>query len=285
MKGTLSSDQKAENLRKLLQIFNEERLNPADFAAAFQKVIEHVKGTQQLTVQHLQLIVATVTTAFTNHSEDTKAQIAALRDETDRHLAGHIGEIARLDAAIAKIPKPKDGKDADEDVIIEKVLARLPPPAAPLIGDDFRNHLEALQGNDRLDKSAIRGLDELEKQVKNNTLVIGNAPGTGLANSSGNIGRFQYLKFPGATITTLDDTATVTVGGGGFTALQSTETPDGNTTVFTFLAATAQPSYVRSDNVLLKATSKSGTVNWTWNAGAKQATLTVPPTDDVEAIV
>ena len=162
-------------------------------------------------------------------------------------------------------------------------MAKIPPQP---IGEDYRNHLEALQGDDRLDKSAIRGLDDLEKKV-NNTLVIGNAPGTGLANSSGNIGRFQYLKFPGATITTLDDTATVTVsgGGGGFTALQSTETPDGSIAVFTFPTAIAQPSYIRSDNVLLKATSKSGTVNWTWSAGAKQATLTVPPTDDIEAIL
>lgn len=76
-----------------------------------------------------------------------------------------------------------------------------------------------------------------------------------------------------------------TSAGGGFTQLAATETPNGVLTVFTFASATTQPSFVLSDNVWYKATTKAGTVNWTWNAGAKQATLTIPPTDDIGAVV
>lgn len=74
-------------------------------------------------------------------------------------------------------------------------------------------------------------------------------------------------------------------GGGGLTALSSTEVPDESTTVFTFPLAPAQPSYLIVDNVWMRATTKSGTVNWTWNAGAKQATLSVPPMDEILGIV
>jgi hypothetical protein len=276
---------KVENLHKLLAVFDTERLTPKDFIGAFKQVIEHVKGTQQLTVQHLKSIIAAVNTASQKHSEDTEAQLAVFRDDVQKHLQAHVSEIARLDAIISNIPTPKDGKDADEDVIIEKVLAKLPPTAAPLIGEDFRNHLEALPEADKLHISAIGGIEEFEKRIASKIIVPTNQ-GTGIATSTGNVARFQWLKFTGATVTQDSDTATITISSsGGFTALQSTETPDGTITVFTFPAATAQPSYIRSDNVLMKATSKSGTVNWTWDAGAKQATLTVPPQDDIEAVV
>lgn len=71
----------------------------------------------------------------------------------------------------------------------------------------------------------------------------------------------------------------------GIVELSSTEVPNGSITVFTFSSASAQPSYIVSDNVWMKATTKSGTVNWTWNGGLKQATLSVPPSDEIYAIV
>lgn len=74
------------------------------------------------------------------------------------------------------------------------------------------------------------------------------------------------------------------VGGGGFTTLLPTETPNGSLTVFTFSLATAQPSFIVSDNAMMQATTKSGTVNWTWNNGTKKATMTIPPSDDIIAI-
>lgn len=74
-------------------------------------------------------------------------------------------------------------------------------------------------------------------------------------------------------------------GGSGFTTLDATETPNGILTVFTFSSASAQPTYVISDNVWLRAVSEVGTVNWTWSAGLKQATLAVPSLDDIWAVV
>lgn len=71
---------------------------------------------------------------------------------------------------------------------------------------------------------------------------------------------------------------------GGLTEISATETPNGVITVFTFPSATAQPSFIISDNVMMKATTASGTVNWTWNSGTLQATLTIAPTNDIRAL-
>lgn len=73
--------------------------------------------------------------------------------------------------------------------------------------------------------------------------------------------------------------------GGGFTALVATETPNGSLTVFTFATAGAQPSFIISDGIWMEATDQGSVVNWTWNAGAKTATLTIPPVSGVKGIV
>lgn len=86
-------------------------------------------------------------------------------------------------------------------------------------------------------------------------------------------------------ITNTNGTKTISALGGGFSTLAATETPNGSRTIFTFSTATAQPSYIVSDGVFMKSVAASGTINWTWNAGSKQATMAVPPTDDNYAIV
>lgn len=72
--------------------------------------------------------------------------------------------------------------------------------------------------------------------------------------------------------------------GGGFTRRTASETPNGVLVVFTFAAASAKPAYIVSDNVWMRDVTASGTVNWTWNSGAKQATLTIAPTDEIFAL-
>ncbi len=74
-------------------------------------------------------------------------------------------------------------------------------------------------------------------------------------------------------------------GKASLTVLPMTETPNGILKVFTIPGATAKPSYIVVDNAWERATTVAGTVNWTWNAGLKQITLSVPATDDIFAIV
>jgi len=56
----------------------------------------------------------------------------------------------------------ENGKDADEEVIKDKVVNTL-ESKLPQFGDKFRDGLELLNGDDRLDKSAIKGIDDYEE--------------------------------------------------------------------------------------------------------------------------
>lgn len=96
--------------------------------------------------------------------------------------------------------------------------------------------------------------------------------GTNISIVQGNIGGNETLTF-NAT------------GGSGFSTLAPTETPNGSRQIFTFSSAVAQPSYIIADGAWMVPTAKDGTVAWTWNAGSKQATMTIPPTDDIIGVV
>lgn len=58
-----------------------------------------------------------------------------------------------------------DGKDADEVVIADKVANTL-ESKLPQFGEQFRDGLELLQDDDRLDKKAIKGLDDYEEVAR-----------------------------------------------------------------------------------------------------------------------
>ncbi len=60
------------------------------------------------------------------------------------------------------IPPPsQNGKDADEEAIVKKIEADLPK-----LGEPVRDSLELLQGENRLDKKAVKGIEELEKKIE-----------------------------------------------------------------------------------------------------------------------
>ena len=224
---------KIENLQKLLAAFDTERLTSTDFMDAFKKVVAHVQTTQQLTVNHLKAITTAVQQAVDNLSKGNEAHIASLKEELLSTFqskgteldASHQSALNRLEAAIAGIT---NGKDADEDVIVGKVLAKI-PAAESNFAEDIRNKLEMLEGDDRLDVSSIRGIEDIKNEVASfkSDRVIGNNPGTEVANTTGNLGRFQTLKFPGSTITTDNTTASITFSGAGTVTTVSVATANG----------------------------------------------------------
>ena len=73
------------------------------------------------------------------------------------------------------------------------------------------------------------------------------------------------------------------------TILEAVETPlsDGSLQTFTLLGATTvQPSYVVADNSPMRAVTRSGTVNWTWDSATKQVTFSgvFGPKDEFYAV-
>ena len=82
------------------------------------------------------------------------------------------------------IPTVENGKDADEEKIIQEVLAKLPAQkeTTPI---EVRDKLEVLKGDERLDRDAIKGLEEALKEIKE---MI---PKRGLLGGFGRLGGFS----------------------------------------------------------------------------------------------
>lgn len=207
--------------------------------------------------------------------KDVLAQIRQPKDG-ETPVVDH-QKIAQMAASL--IPVPQNGTNADVKeavaLTVPQVLAEL-DKRVPLLGDALRAGLEAY-AKEFLSKSTINGGTSAIAIKQSGTLKVQSA---------------ATLNFTGAGAPTIThDQAGVTSlsfasgGGGGLTALTATETPNGSITIFTFSAASAQPTYLVVDNVWMKATSKAGTVNWTWNGGTKKATLAVPADDDIWGVV
>ena len=88
-----------------------------------------------------------------------------------------------------KMSEVRNGQDADETAIVEKVRGQIIVPTIeeiekdlPKLGESIRDALELLQDENRLDVSAIKGLEEiiasLKKQIKDKTMIVaGNSTG------------------------------------------------------------------------------------------------------------
>lgn len=184
--------------------------------------------------------------------------------------------------AAALVPAPKDGKSPKlnyEKLARHSARHIKPPAGAP--GKDADVAVAIASVLEHLKTGKVKIKAEHVEGLKQTTEVIRRFEKSGGIRGGGD----TVAAGTNVTITRLTSGAVQISAQAGFTALDPTETPNGSRTVFTFATATAKPSYIISDNVLMKATAKSGTVNWTWSSALKQATMTVPPQDDIEGIV
>lgn len=176
-------------------------------------------------------------------------------------------EIAKKAATLVEI------KDIDEDALAQKAAALLPVNTPMSLEDMLAKIHEA-----GISMETVKGLPKLLRDIQR----IKREGGGTMMHGGG----MTLVAGSNVTLTrNINGTYTVAASSSGSTPLVATETPNGVLTVFTFTTATAKPSYIFSDNVRLAATSKAGTVNWTWNNGTKKATMTIPPNDDIEGIV
>lgn len=274
----------ADQLAKLAARLDSETLTKEDFVRSFTLVVKQIQDLRTsnetewgLIHSGLQLLEARLTKA-------NATDITQIQKEAKTLIQSQISAIdTKLRTVDAKLATVQNGKDADEQAIIDSVMAQIivPETKEQIVDtpEDIRNKLELLKEEERLDASAIKNLPEA---IKATTRIIGShGPLYSLADVNlANLTTGQFLKWDG--VQWVPGTA---AAGGGFTTLTATETPNGTLKVFTFSGASAQPSFIISDNVMMQATTKAGTVNWTWSSGPKQATMTIAPIDDILGIV
>jgi len=157
------------------------------------------------------------------------------------------------------IPVPENGKDADESAIIEKVEEHI-EKNLPQFGERIRDGLELLEGDDRLDASAIKGLKKLIKRVSGDGHVT--------FHGGGGVGAIKGIV--AGTNITVDNTnpqypiiaSTGGGGGGSLTTIPVTGTINDSNLIFT---SATQPDVLVINGGLYQQTG--GAITWTYVAG------------------
>jgi len=153
--------------------------------AQFKEQIETNEKLDEL-VELLKKKIAELSELKRTVEENKKRFEVRVGKRGKRGKTGHNPTNEELVALIAPlIPNTKNGKDGadgispDEEDIIRKVLASIELPQVdqdavieeiikqiPQTGEAVRDALELLQEDERLDKSAVKGIDKIEKDIK-----------------------------------------------------------------------------------------------------------------------
>lgn len=281
---------------------------PGDFGSALNEVL---KLFQELQILKQTILSATddkhkeisqkIENSLTEHKDDLTKTVSDVKKLYSQHMTFTQNVTESVDAKLQELEQALKhvltiqkgepgknavglpGKDAEVDYgfLLKEVQKLIPSPVPGKPGKDATIDHEVLADEvfkvikkKKIKTDHIEGWQDPEILLQR-FQARGGVRGGGDTIAAGS----------NVTISNVNGVKTISSSGGsGFTELTATETPDGSITVFTFAAATAQPSYIVVDNVWQKATSKAGTVNWTWNGGTKKATLTIPATDDIYAI-
>lgn len=99
-------------------------------------------------------------------SEKHADALLEVRQLSNKQKKEHEARIVELQTLLDEIKsiEVRDGKDADEEVIVEKVLSQIKLPEIKEVvldnAEQLRDKLETLEGEDRLDAKAIKNLPE-----------------------------------------------------------------------------------------------------------------------------
>jgi DNA repair exonuclease SbcCD ATPase subunit len=228
-----------------------------ELAKQFNRMINVTKGASLADLQELSQLFLSIVKELKTHIEktitDNKEQadknyndvlytleetqnkleklITDARNSAQNALQTHVkemyGEMSRIEACIPMMPEMPDMNEWSKQIIGKIKIPTMDEvgQALPKYAEQIRNGLELLGGDARLDKSAIRGLEDIEKQILELKQSV-----------SSSVGLSGYYT-PSGTI-------------------------DGSNQTFNFVSI---PNVIVVDGLMLRKTQADGTINWTGN--------------------
>lgn len=280
-------EKKVQKLEKIISLLNEG-LTKKDFATAFEKVVDYIKNIEKKNDVEIKIIKTLVDSFLKDLRKEYEFNLKETRGNVENIIALVANEIKKIsEQHEAKMDFVEDRMaEVESEKIVEQVLAKIPPIEIPPIPkiipetpEETRDKLESLEGEERLDKSAIKGLEEIYEAIKvgkKGVQLIGGARGIQLYINGTKKGLVQALNLiPGTnmTITYLAafgrNDITFDASGGGISVETPTGTVNGSNVTFTVSNA---PSYIVVDGV-----SKFETLHYTYAAGTITITDGAPP--------
>ena len=157
-----------ENLTKLQSLL-ENRLTKADFIKGFEQVIKLVLKIQKDQSEAISRLEETHTMMIGKMKNDNSMSLTEIKNNVNNHITDYTKK--HTDTIAEKMAEVKDGKDADEEMMIGKIFNQLKDKVSAVLDkpEEIRNKLEMLEGDERLKMEAIKGLiEKLEEMEKKN---------------------------------------------------------------------------------------------------------------------
>jgi hypothetical protein len=175
-----------EKLEKLKSLFKlvDESVSKADFEKFFAlivKILSEIKKRNEdgmaAMIKRFSDMAQKIDGDKTTELSEMKKRVMSYCDsELEKMTGEHKREMEKIDAKVASL---KDGKDSDP-VTVAQIASKLTQEALkpllptieqieqdlPKLGEKIRDGLELLKDEDRLDVSAIKGLEDLIKKEK-----------------------------------------------------------------------------------------------------------------------
>lgn len=175
-----------DKLKKLEELFRmvDEGMTKDEFLEFSKNIVNFVKKIEIQNTRDILSIKNTVDLLKNKIENDNSLTAKEVKEITRKELENLSNKFTslsnRLNDAILEIKDGEDGKDADEDAILERLIESIKIPTVeelkddlPKMGTQVRDSLELLQGEDRLDASAIKGLEDLISKYKTEVKVGG----------------------------------------------------------------------------------------------------------------
>lgn len=295
-----------KTLRRLTSILNGGELTKKEFVEAFEQVVKIVLNIEKNIVGNNNTAQNALQETFDGLNTRTKRDIEVMKETGNNLIQNALKNLRefmdeRLSKMEKKIGELRNGKDADEERMLNNLYAKIPTieeivKYLPQAGTAIRDSLELLQGKERLKISALAEGEELQKLIdeanKTKTPVTVRGGATrGFFVYIGGVkkGIIQTLDFVAGTNMAIAyskvngrDTITFTSSGGGGGSGVTVETPPeavdpmGATVLFT---VSARPKWVVSDG-----TTYYEGKGYTYNSGTGKITMDVGPTSFIRDI-
>jgi len=164
-----------ENLNKLTRLLGADRLITAeDVQQILLGIMEILKtykqGTESINEETKQVVNSLLEQTIKYNQEtisDFKSEADKAHAERMKELQTFLSEVkTTLGDMEVMMGEVKDGKDADEERVVEEVINRIKidPTVVTMSAEEVRDKIASLKDEDRLDKSAIKGLEKVLQQ-------------------------------------------------------------------------------------------------------------------------
>ncbi len=287
----------AQELKSFVK-FIADRPTKKDVALAIETLLKAVRAMRDT-------LKSDMDSMSSSHFSEMKRMDAMLKScEKDmKGMCSDMGKSSKKDMAdmkeslemkISKVQEQIDSMEEYDSTEIDACVADLKSKLEAFklpTAEETRDKLESLKDDERLDKSAIKGIEELEKEFDSfktsakGVRLVGGARGIQLFVDGTKKGLVNELNLIAGTNMTITYTRSsgrndilLDAGGatGSFTKLSATGAVDGSNKDFTFTSA---PSIIIVDGGrAMQKTSSDGTINWT---GTTNVSLTVAPQNDI----